>query len=85
MSRILIIGLLLANIFHSSFFAQNILKYKDISNLQNCYSKIFEEYDTWFGMLKKSNQRKTKTPGELEIRLNKLPVFFPKTDLYKYK
>jgi hypothetical protein len=84
MSRILIISLLLVNIFQSSVFAQNILKHKDISNQQNCYSGVFE-YDTWFAMMKKSNQRKAKIPEELAIRLNKLRIFFPEIDFYKYK
>lgn len=85
MSRILIISLLLTSIFHSSASAQNILKHKDISNQKNCYRGVFEEYDTWFEMIKKGSQRKTKTPEELEIRLNNFKKIFSKTDFNRYK
>jgi dipeptidyl aminopeptidase/acylaminoacyl peptidase len=85
MSRTLVISLLLTSIFHSSAFAQNILKHKDMSHQKNCYRGLFEEYDTWFEMIKKGNQRKAKTPEKLEVRLDHFKSTFSRTDFYKYK
>jgi dipeptidyl aminopeptidase/acylaminoacyl peptidase len=85
MLRPLIIGLLLAFTFHSSAFAQIVLEHKEISNQRNCYRGIFENYDTWFNRMKKGNQRKAKTPEELEIRLSKLRALFSKIDFNKFK
>ena len=70
MSRALMMSVLLVNIFHSSTFAQNMLKRNDVVKQRSCYSGIFEEYDTWVEMINTGHQRNAKTPEQLEIRLN---------------
>ena len=64
---ILLFGLLLSPIS----FAQKILVDTETFAHQNCFSGRVVEYNSWLSMITKGNQRKAKTPEELEQRLTK--------------
>lgn len=78
---ILLFGLLLSPIS----FAQKILVDTETFAHQNCFSGRVVEYNSWLSMITKGNQRKAKTPEELEQRLTKFKEMFPKETFDHYK
>jgi hypothetical protein len=65
-------------LLNSSSFAQKILTDTETFAHKDCFSGHFKEYDSWFTMLTKGNQRKTKRSEILEQPLAELTALFPR-------